>query len=142
MSAGQQPVQIEVAIRLCRARLFRSSAAVVPLRPSRAEPPGFVVPFDVTWRNSACGIVDAEPTAAGKWSTGAALTGNAAKVMRAMAAKAGRVMIFVPTWFGAGSVQTKATTIRLKKAASAPTIGGRARAGSNIEVLRGASIAP
>jgi len=51
-------------------------------------------------------------------------------------------MVLVPVRFGAGSVQAKATIIRLKKAAIAPTIGGRTRAGSNIEVLLGAMIAP
>ncbi len=142
MSASQQPVQIEVAIRWCRSRLFRSSAAVVPTRPSRAEPVGLVVPFDATWRNGACGIVDAAPTAAGKWSTGAAWAGRPAMAMRAMAAKADRVMVLVPSWFGAGSVQAKTTIIRLKKAAITPTTGGRVRAGSNIGVLLGAMIAP
>lgn len=142
VSARQQPVQIEVAIRWCRSRLFRSSVAVVPPRPSRAEPAGLVVPFGATWRNGTCGIVDAEPTAAGKWSIGAAWAGIPAMAIRAMAARADRVMVLVPAWSRGRSVQAKTTIIRLKTAAIAPTTGGRARAGSNIGVLLGAMIAP
>lgn len=69
MSVGQAPVQNEAAIRSCWSRLFRSSAAVVPPRPSRVELAGLVVLFASTWRNSTHGTVDAEVVVGGNWST-------------------------------------------------------------------------